>query len=315
MPFHQQIIQNEQCSVCNITNLQLKVGATFEAVFSRITFFNTLSNDIMEEFFNDIVNHLDSYYNSIVDITPKFLLAIIILLASWFIASRIRTFADRRLKRKMDDRLLASFIANLINAILIIIGVLFMFRLIGLTGVVSSILAGAGITAFIVGFALKDIGENFLAGILLAFKRPFSVGDIIESNGVKGKVVALNLRDTQIKSDSKNIYIPNALLIKSTLVNYNSEGYLLQDFNLGLEFGSDYDKALYLIKSVLKEDEEISNQGYSNSAVVAGITGSTIQINVKYWVKTDMTVSDGSHRSEVVIRVSRTLHENGFLIK
>lgn len=269
----------------------------------------------MKEFINDIIDHLSGYYNNIVDITPKLLLAIVVLLASWFIASRARIFADRRLRRKMDDYLLASFIANLINAILIIIGVLFMFRLIGLTGVVSSILAGAGITAFIVGFALKDIGENFLAGILLAFKRPFSVGDIIESNGVKGKVVALNLRDTQITSDSKNIYIPNALLIKSTLINFNSEGFLLQDFNLGLEFGSDYEKALDLIKSVLQEDEEILNQGYNNSAVVAGIIGSTVQINVKYWVKTDMKVSDGCHRSDVVIKVSRILHENGFVIK
>ncbi len=291
-----------------------KFGVTFEAIFF-IHFGQLLTEDVMKEFFNDIIEHLNSYYNNIVDITPKLLLAVIILLASWFVASRVRIFADRRLKRKMDDHLLASFIANLINATLIVIGILFMFRLIGLTGIVSSILAGAGITAFIIGFALKDIGENFLAGILLAFKRPFSVGDIIESNGVKGKVVALNLRDTQIKSDSKNIYIPNALLIKSTLVNYNSEGYLLQDFNLALEFGSDYDKALSLIKSVLKEDEEISNLGYSNSAVVSGITGSTIQINVKYWVKTDMAVSDGRHRSEVVIKVSKTLFDNGFIVK
>jgi small conductance mechanosensitive channel len=269
----------------------------------------------MKEFFNDIINHLQSYYNSIVDITPKLLLAIIVLVASWLIASRIRAFADRRLKRKMDDHLLAAFIANLINAVLIIVGILLMFRLIGLTGVVQSVLAGAGISAFIIGFALKDIGENFLAGILLAFKRPFSVGDIIESNGVKGKVVALNLRDTQIKSDSKNIFIPNALLIKNTLVNFNSKGYLLQDFTLGLEFGSDYRKALELIKEVLQEDEEVSNQGYSNSAVVAGVNGNTIQINVKYWVKTDMLVSDGRHRSEVVIKVSETLHDNGFTIK
>jgi small-conductance mechanosensitive channel len=269
----------------------------------------------MKEFFNDIINHLQSYYNSIVDITPKLLLAIIVLVASWFIASHIRAFADRRLKRKMDDHLLAAFIANLINAILIIVGILLMFRLIGLTGVVQSVLAGAGISAFIIGFALKDIGENFLAGILLAFKRPFSVGDIIESNGVKGKVVALNLRDTQIKSDSKNIFIPNALLIKNTLVNFNSEGYLLQDFTLGLEFGSDYRKALKLIKEVLKEDEEVSSQGYSNSAVVAGVNGSTVQINVKYWVKTDMLASDGRHRSEIIIKVSEILKDNGFIIK
>lgn len=150
---------------------------------------------------------------------------------------------------------------------------------------------------------------------MLAFKRPFSVGDIIESNGVKGKVVALNLRDTQIKSDSKNIYIPNALLIKNTLVNFNSEGYLLQDFTIGLEYGSDYKKALSLITEVMKADNDIVDKGYSNSAVVSGITGNTIQINIRYWVQTDLKVTDGKHRSEIVIKVAEVLNENGFSIK
>jgi small conductance mechanosensitive channel len=269
----------------------------------------------MEEFLHDIAQHIEGYYQNIVDITPKLLLAILVVLISWFIATRVKGFADLRLKRKMHDPLLATFIANLIKAVLIVIGFLFMFRVIGLTGVAQSVLAGAGISAFIIGFALKDIGENFLAGILLAFKRPFSVGDIIESNGVKGKVVALNLRDTQIKSDSKNIYIPNALLIKNTLVNFNSEGFLLQDFTIGLEYGSDYKKALELISEVMKADHEIVDKGYSNSAVVSGITGSTVQINIRYWVKTDLKITDGKHRSEIVIKVAEVLNANGFIIK
>ncbi|WP_163397798.1 mechanosensitive ion channel family protein [Flavobacterium fluviatile] len=267
----------------------------------------------MEEFFRDIINHIKGYYNSIVDLTPKLLLAFAVVLISWFIASRVRGFADRRLKTRMQDPLLATFIANLLKAVLIIIGFLFMFRVIGLTGVAQSILAGAGISAFIIGFALRDIGENFLAGILLAFKRPFSVGDIIETNGVKGKVEALNLRDTQIISASKNIYIPNALLIKNTLINFNSEGYLLQDFTIGLEYGSDYRKALYLITEILKKDSEIVDKDYFNSAVVSGVTGSTVQINVRYWVKTDLSISQ--HLSEMIIKVTEMLKENGFNIK
>jgi len=267
----------------------------------------------MEDFFSDIIKHIEGYYYSIVDLTPKLLLALALILISWFIASRARGFADRRLKTRMQDPLLATFIANLLKAVLIIIGFLFMFRVIGLTGVAQSILAGAGISAFIIGFALRDIGENFLAGILLAFKRPFSVGDIIETNGVKGKVEALNLRDTQIKSASKNIYVPNALLIKNTLINYNSEGYLLQDFTIGLEYGSDYRKALDLITEVLKKDSEIVDKDYFNSAVVSGVTGNTIQINVRYWVKTDLSISE--HLSEMIIKVTEALRENGFNIK
>jgi len=269
----------------------------------------------MEDFFQDVIQYVEGYYRGIVAVTPKLLLGIAVILISWMIAARVKTFADNRLKRRMSDPLLATFIANLVKAVLIVIGILFMFRVIGFTGVAQSILAGAGISAFIIGFALKDIGENFLAGILLAFKRPFSVGDIIESNGVKGKVVALNLRDIEIKSDSKNIFIPNALLIKNTLVNYNSEGFLLQDFTIGLEYGSDYKKAIALITDMMKEDAEIIDKGYRNNAVVSGISGTTVQINIRYWVQTDDQISDGKHRSEVIIKVTETLKENGFNLK
>jgi small conductance mechanosensitive channel len=269
----------------------------------------------MDNFLSDIFQHIKGYYQSLVDLTPKLLLAIVIVLISWLIASRVQSFSAQKLKQKMHDPLLASFIANLIKALLIIIGLLFMFRVIGLTGVAQSILAGAGISAFIIGFALKDIGENFLAGILLAFKRPFSVGDIIESNGVKGKVAALNLRDTQIKSDSKNIYIPNALLIKNTLINFNSDGYLLQDFTIGIDFGSDYIKAIEVIIAVLKKDTDVVDKEYKNSAMVSGIIGAVVQINIRYWIKTDVLINDYQHRSDIIIKVTDALKSAGIAIK
>lgn len=270
----------------------------------------------MENFFQDVVNHLEGYYNSIVDLTPKFILAILVVLVSWFIASRIGIFAGNRLKARMHDRLLAVFIARLIKSVLIIIGILFMFRIIGLEGVAQSMLAGAGISAFVIGFALKDIGENFLAGILLAFKRPFSIGDIIESNGVKGEVINLNLRDTEVKSDSKIIYIPNALLIKNTLINYNSEGFLLQTFTVGLEYGSDYTRAIELVKEILGNSEEVTEKDHENAAVITDvIAGGIIQLNVRYWVKTASTIQNSECRSKIIAAVLKKLKENEFVLK
>jgi small-conductance mechanosensitive channel len=270
----------------------------------------------MEDFFNDVYKHLEGYYYSIVDLTPKFILAVGVILVSWFIATRIGIIANKKLKVRMHDPLLASFIARLIKSVVIIIGVLIMFRIIGLSGVAQSLLAGAGISAFIIGFALKDIGENFLAGILLAFKRPFSIGDIIESNGVKGEVIALNLRDTEIKSDSKIIYIPNALLIKNTLINYNSSGFLLQTFTVGLEYGSDFDRAIELVKQVLANNDDVSDKDHSDSAYIADITGAVAQLNIRYWVATTKTKSDNSeNRSKIITEVLKTLKENGFVVK
>lgn len=269
----------------------------------------------MEKFLDDLLASLENYYNKLVNMTPKLLLALVVVVIVWMIAARAKMFADVRLKKRMHDPLLATFIANLIKAVLIIIGIFMMFRIVGLTTIAGSILAGAGISAFIIGFALKDIGENFLAGILLAFKRPFTVGDIIESNGVKGKVMALNLRDTQIKSDGKDIYIPNALLVKSTLVNYNRGGFLLQDFTLGLEYGSNYRQAIDLVKQVLRDEKEVVNEGRSNIVVISGIIGTAPQLNVRYWVKTDSLIADGRTRSEVLINALTVLKENGFVIK
>lgn len=269
----------------------------------------------MEEFISDLFKNLESYYSKLVDLTPKLLMALLVIVLVWFIASRVKIFADKRLKSRIHDPLLATFIANLLKALLIIAGIFIMFRIVGLTTIAGSMLAGAGISAFVIGFALKDIGENFLAGILLAFKRPFTVGDIIESNGVKGKVMALNLRDTQVKSDGKDIFIPNALLVKNTLINYNRGGYLLQEFTVGLEYGSDYRRAIELAKNVINQQHEIDIDGYDNVVVISGITGTAPQLNVRYWVKTDNLIADGRIRSEVLISVLDTLHENGVVIK
>lgn len=70
----------------------------------------------------------------------------------------------------------------------------------GFGGVASSLIAGAGIGAIIFGLAFEDVGENFLSGIILALKRPFEIGDIIEITGYKGRVRDLNLRVTQLRN-------------------------------------------------------------------------------------------------------------------
>lgn len=269
----------------------------------------------MEVFFKDLLHNIETYYKSLVRVTPKILVAFIVVVLIWFLAARLKLFADKRLKKRLHDPLLATFLANLLKALLIVAGIFLMFRIIGLTSLASSVLAGAGISAFVIGFALKDIGENFLAGILLAFKRPFTVGDIIETNGVKGKVISLNLRDTQVKSDGRDIFIPNALLIKNTLVNYNRGGYLLQDFTIGLEYGSDYRAAIAIAKKIINDQDEIELDGYQNIVVISGVIGTAALLNVRYWVKTDNMIADGRIRSEVLIKTLEQLKSSGFVIK
>jgi small-conductance mechanosensitive channel len=269
----------------------------------------------MDEFLQDVLKHLEHYYNALVNVTPKIGLAIIAFLISWFIASKAQTLFGNRLKKKMHDPLLALFLSRLIKSVVIVIGVLLVLRIIGLNGIATSLLAGAGISAFVIGFALKDIGENFLAGILLAFKRPFHIGETIESNGIKGKVISLNLRDTQILADDRNIYLPNALLIKSPLTNFTREGYQLQNVVIGVEYGADYQKAVDIVSATVPKIDGVVNDDKKTTAVfVSDISINAVNIKVVYWILTTPPVSGDVIKSNVIIHTLQALADEGFNI-
>lgn len=231
-----------------------------------------------------------------------------------FLARKSRTLLSRRLIKRMDDDLLANFLAGIFGSIVILIGLLVVFRIIGLTGVISGMLAGAGISAFIIGFALKDIGENFLAGIILAFKRPFKIGDIVDISGIRGQVLSLNLRDTQIKTlDGKDVFIPNSILIKNPLINFTIDGYLRYDFMVGLDYGSDYMGAMSIIDSALRGIPGILEERKKVTVRVHEMAESTLNIEINFWVDTlDDSIGDLDIKSTAILNVLTSLEKAGF---
>ncbi|SFO30096.1 Mechanosensitive ion channel [Algoriphagus ornithinivorans] len=241
-------------------------------------------------------------------------LSLAIIFAFYFLANILQKFLKKRLLVRMDDPLLANFLSVVFRLIIILLGFLLVFRIIGLTGLVSGLLAGAGITAFVIGFALKDIGENFLAGILLAFKRPFRVGDIVDINGMRGVVLTLNLRDTQIKtSDGKDVFIPNATIIKNPLVNFTIDGFLRYDFIVGLDYGSDYQAARALILEAIQKVPGVLMDTKTPKVWVSDLAESTLNLQVAFWVDTfDRKIADMEVKSQAIIQVLTTLEKAGY---
>ena len=265
----------------------------------------------MNNFLEDMKQEISQYYDELVAITPKLLLAILLLLVSWFFARQLRRFADRRLKKRIQDPLLAEFLATLTRAIILILGFLVALRVLGFSGVTASILAGAGISAFVIGFALRDIGENFLAGILLAFKRPFRVGDFVESGSISGTVLSLNIRDTQLKTlDGKDVYVPNSQIIKNPLINFTIDGFLRFDFIVTLPARSDYQTQLLLIEDTVNQVDGVLKERRKTSVNISGILPYRVDVTVNYWIDTfSVNRSSESIRSEVMLRVQEVLEK------
>jgi small conductance mechanosensitive channel len=263
----------------------------------------------MRKFFSDIGEELLGYYENLVIITPKILLALIVLFVVWLLARAIRGFTDRKLKLRMEDPLLAEFLATMVRSVIIILGLLVALRVLGLGGITTSILAGAGISAFIIGFALRDIGENFLAGILMAFKRPFRVGDFVETGAIKGRVIALSIRDTRLKTpDGKDVYVPNAMIIKNPLINYTIDGFLRYDVVVNLPFTADQDAVNEKIRLAVEKVEGVLRRRRKVSVFISGLSPGKVDVTVSFWIDTFTTKESAEKiRSQVINEIQKAI--------
>jgi len=227
---------------------------------------------------------LEKYLEDFWLFLPKIVFAIIVLLIAIYIGRRVKRIAQKRMSKRTDDPLLAKFIAKVFQWGIILVGLALAMHFVGLGGIARGLLTSAGITGVVLGFAFRDIGENFLAGVLLAFNRPFDVGDTVESDTIKGVVKTLDLRNTHIRSfDGKDIYIPNAMILKNPLLNYTRDGLLRFDFVVGIDQGDDADKARTLILDKISELDGLLKDP-APVVAVEELAKSTVNLRVYYWV-------------------------------
>lgn len=266
------------------------------------------------DFFNDLIASLESYYVDFLVLLPKLVLAVVSFYILLFIANKTRNFSNRRLTKQMDDPLLAAFLSRIIKTIIVLFALMVVMNIVGLAGIAGGLLTGASVSAVVIGFAFKDIGENFLAGIILAFNRPFRVGDTVELDGIKGKVVALNIRNTQIKSfDGKDIYIPNASVIKNPVVNYTLDGFMRHEFNIGLDYGSDTDQAIMILKETIAGIPGILDGDRAPTVHIGDLNSSSYNVTVQYWLNTfDPKISAATVRTQAIKEGMTNLENAGF---
>jgi len=270
----------------------------------------------MEQFFEDVKSNLGAYYDQFVVVAPKLVLGLLALLFVWFLANIIRNSIRAKLLTQIDDPLLARFLARLAGIGVKLIGILIFLKIIGLGTTVATFLGAASIGTFVIGFALKDIGEHFLAGIMLAFNRPFSVGDTIEITGVIGKVTDVNLRNTHIKTfDGKDIYIPNGNIIKNPLTNYTMDGFIRTDFKVGIAYDSDAKQAIHIIKDILEAQPGILTDSKEPTAYVTALGDSAVLITVYYWINPlDPSTSGMTIKSNILQEINTQLTAAGIEI-
>ncbi|MEX0987826.1 MAG: mechanosensitive ion channel domain-containing protein [Bacteroidales bacterium] len=214
---------------------------------------------------------------------PRLIGAVLVLiLGSWIIRLLMRGLRKMMDRSKIDDSL-KPFFKSLIRTLLL---VLLFISVLGMVGVeMTSFIAILGAAGLAIGLALSGTLQNFAGGVIILILKPFKVGDYVETQGVTGTVMEIQVFNTVLKTpDNKIIIIPNGGLANASLINYSAEDTRRVEWTFGIGYGNDVAKAREIIQKLLDEDERVLRDPEPFIAV-AGLGDSSVNIVVRVWVK------------------------------
>ncbi len=256
-------------------------------------------------------------WDDILNFLPVLLACFVILSISYFLANLLSKWFSRFLKKRLKSKnvLVANFFGNVVWAIIILIGVSMVFYLLGFGKVSTALISVGALSTFVVSFALRDIFENFLSGLILALDPPFELGNLVEIKDFKGEVTDMSLRETKIKTnDGIDIFIPNSILLKNPLQNYTIDDYLRKEFKLSISFTDNTEKALQLIHDTLVTIPDILNEAHHRPKIeISEVNSGSVVIVCKYWLNDDTASRSKTEiKNDAIIKVGRVLTQNGF---
>lgn len=202
--------------------------------------------NILTQFFKSIDwNHLASEFLSkaVLLIVTCILLILIHKAGLAFIKSSFRKSKKDVSENRVDT--LYTITKNVFQYTLFFI---FLYSLLTIIGIpVGSLLAGAGIAGIAIGLGAQGFINDIITGFFIILERQLEVGDIVKINEVKGTVIAVGIRTTQIKSaDGTLNFIPNRTIL---LISNSSRNDMLVQIDIRI----DPSENLELIRKIIKE--------------------------------------------------------------
>jgi small conductance mechanosensitive channel len=177
---------------------------------------------------------------------PLLALAAAVVWLAWF-TGRMLARRYRRPRGDGDTRnpFLVSIKAQGLQFGLLTVGLLVALQLLDALALAGAVIGSAGVAGIALGFAFRDLAENYVASILLSLRQPFAPDDHVVVDGNEGIVVGLNSRATLLMTpDGNHLRLPNSLVFKAVILNYTRNGLRRFDFRLRLSPEADADMAL-----------------------------------------------------------------------
>lgn len=238
--------------------------------------------------FSPVVRESQLLWRKTVKALPSLGVSCAVLLVFFIIARYVSALSLRLTQKKIPSLMLRRLIANLAAVPVIIIGIYLVLRITGLSKMATTIIGGTGLVGLVLGFAFKDIVENFLASMLISIQRPFRLGETIRVLDYTGVVQAVTTRGTVIMTlEGNHVQIPNTIIYKEAIVNFSANPHLRLDFMVGIGYDASISDAQRIALNVLVDHPAVlaSPEPW---VLAEALSAATVNLRIYFWVNNNV---------------------------
>ncbi|MGF1635303.1 MAG: mechanosensitive ion channel family protein [Phycisphaerae bacterium] len=231
------------------------------------------------------VGRLTQGAGEVVYALPTIAVGLMVLLSLWFVGFIVAWLLRRLVSKTRERRNLALAFGRLFQGICIVLGVLVAAVIVFPNFTPTRLLEFLGLGSVAVGFAFRDVLQNYLAGLLLLFTEPFRIGDQIVFREYEGTVTDIQTRATFVRTyDGRRAVIPNAeLFINPVLVNTAFDRRRVE-YDLGIGYGDDIAEARQIILAVLETDPT-AHDDPPPDVLVYELAPDAVILRVRWWIE------------------------------
>ena len=261
-----------------------------------------------------LIEQLREIARASIEMLPQIAIALFVIVLTVLASKLAHAVLGRVLSHSKLRRSLKELFSLLLSISIWVLGTMIAAVIVfpGLTP--ASILAGLGIGSVAIGFAFKDVFENFLAGIIILFRREMRIGDHIECQDIEGRVEHIAIRESHVvQTDGQLVIVPNSILFKNPVTIRTHDDIRRVTVICGVAYDVDVDQARDVIKTAVSSCNSVIQDGKPIEIFAQEFGASSINFEVTWWTKSK-PVQVRMSRDEVVASVKRALDDAGIEI-
>lgn len=230
-----------------------------------------------------LTTQLLTMWAGFVALIPSFVIALIILSITWALSNSTQSISGRVLQNTRVGANLRGLIETAINMSIWFLGIMLALTVLlpGLTP--SSLVAGLGVTTVAVGFAFKDIFENFLAGVIIMLRNKMRIGDTISCNGIQGKIEHISLRETHIRrSGDELVIVPNSMLFKNPVEVFTNRQFRRHQLVVAVDMDTRLDPLSAKLTDLIRTIDGVA-ENKDVKVLATEVADGAITLTITWW--------------------------------